>query len=137
MFEFFCDRGGVSVSGLGERGKMLLKNSLKALKKRENIYLVTYFYVDCNTGRAHGMFHVLTVFPFLADNGRKLVVTMKIINVTEDYDSGLDFYICRAYPVNGSSKIGKRQFNINVIQGMFFYEKLDELIFRFREGGIY
>lgn len=50
------------------------------------------------------------------DNGRKLVVTMKIINVTEDYDSGLDFYICRAYPVNGSSKIGKRQFNINVIQ---------------------
>ena len=97
------------------------------------IYIyITYFEVDCNQRRAHEKFHVSAPFSLLADNGRKLIATMTILNVTEKYELGRDkSYRCVAYAVN-ISKPAQFVFRIYVIQGMFFNKHLDKVIFKFK-----
>ena len=92
----------------------------------------TYFEVDCNQRRAHKKFHVSTPFSLLADNGRKLIVTMTILNVTKKYELGKDkSYRCVANAVN-ISRPAQFVFYIFVIQGMFFNKHLDKVIFKFK-----
>ena len=92
---------------------------------------ITYFEVDCNKRRAHEKFHVSAPFSLLADNGRKLIVTMTILNVTEKYELRWGSYRCIAYAGN-SSKTAQIAFHIYVIRGMFFNKQLDKVIFKFK-----
>ena len=80
---------------------------------------------------AHGKFHVSAPFSLLADNGRKLIVTMTILNVTEKYELQGGSYRCIADAVN-SSKTAQYAFHIKVIRGMFFNKHLDKVIFKFK-----
>ena len=77
---------------------------------------------------AHGKFHVSAPFSLLADNGRKLIVTMTILNVTEKYER-YQRYRCIAYAGN-SNKTAQFAFQIYVIRGMFFNKQLDKVIFQ-------
>lgn len=53
-----------------------------------------------------------------AENGRKLFVTMHIINVTKEDDSHSDkgSYECHAYAVNHNT-VKKYGFSVNVVEG--------------------
>lgn len=64
---------------------------------------------------------LIDVHDSFAENGRKLFVTMHIINVTVDDDSNSvkGSYECHAYAVNHNI-VKKHGFGVNVVEGKTF-----------------